>query len=374
MSMKEEIPLRQASKLSVDRLRFDPKNPRFASDGTLTKPSDAEVVRHLVENADLGELVQSVAASGYIDIEPLIVLKEGATYTVLEGNRRLAVIKLLSTPALAGKAEFAVPPLAPGAADTLKEVTVYRVESREEARDFIGFKHINGPYRWDPLAKARFAAEWYRRERKNGTTLKDIARRMGDRHDTIQRMVAGVYVLDQARKAKVFELEDRSPGRPFSFSHLYTALTRPGYRTFLGLPDEWRTKDPDPDPIPSDKLPNLKRIMVWLYGSKEDATEPVVTSQNPHVKQLGEVLAHAKARAHILAENDLASAYAEVEDPSEQFEKNLVEAHRRTEDAFKKVRAFSGDDVTLLQISKELFENAELLLAAMEKKAQRASK
>ncbi len=372
--MSEELPLRTPRKLAVGKLRFDPKNPRLSSNGPAAKTTDLEIIRRLAENADLGELLQSIAASGYIDIEPLVVLKEAGSYTVLEGNRRLAAIKLLSEPALAAKAEIVLPPITAANTASLAEVTVYRVETRDEARDFIGFKHINGPYRWDSLAKGRFAAEWFRREKekKDGLSLKDIARRMGDRHDTLQRMVAGVYVLDQARTEKLFEIEDRYPGRPFAFSHLYTALTRPGYRSFLGLPDEWRTNDPEPDPIPRDKLPNLKRIMVWLYGSKEDDIEPIVTSQNPHVKMLGEILANPRARTIILGRADLAAADAEAENPGEQFEKNLVEAHRQTEDAVKKVRAYTGD-ITLLEIAKELRENADLLHENMRKKAKKTT-
>jgi hypothetical protein len=279
------------------------------------------------------------------------------------------VIRLLSDADLAKKAEIAVPTVSPEVAASIKEVTVYRVDSREEARDFIGFKHINGPYRWDSLAKARFAAEWFKREKRSGITLKDIARRMGDRHDTIQRMVAGVYVLDQAKKSKIFDVEDRYGSRPFAFSHLYTALTRPGFRSFLGLNEDWRSKDPEPDPIDEDKVPNLKRVLVWLYGSKEDDIEPIIRSQNPDIKRLGEVLANPKARAIVMGRSDLAGAYAEVEDPAEQFEAYLVDAHARTEDALKKVRAYAGDK-TLLQIATELEENAGLLHDNMKKKAK----
>jgi hypothetical protein len=368
--MATEIPLRTPTKVDVALLAFDPKNPRFNAAALGEKPTDPDVIRHLAETADLAELLQSVAASGYIDIEPLVVLQEGATsYVVLEGNRRLGVIKLLRDHGLAKKAGIALPPIAPACAGTFDKVTVYRVATRDEARDFIGFKHINGPYRWDSLAKARFAADWFQREKGNGLTLKDIARRMGDRHDTIQRMVAGAYVLDEAKEKGLYDVGDRYLGRPFAFSHLYTALTRPGYRAFLGLPEEWRTTDPEPDPVPSEKLPNLKRLMVWLYGSKDDDVEPIITSQNPHVKQLGQVLAHPKARAIILSQNNLAAAYAEVEDPAEQFETYLVDAHSRTEGAISKVRAYNGD-TTLLQIAQELKENAELLHENMRNKAK----
>src|ERR1700738_3457920 len=94
----KEIPLNRASKVAVESLRFDIANPRYS--GARLK-NDAEIVRFLYASADLSELLQSMPANGYIDIEPLVVTLSGTHYVVLEGNRRLAAIKVLSDPKLA---------------------------------------------------------------------------------------------------------------------------------------------------------------------------------------------------------------------------------------------------------------------------------
>lgn len=367
----KEIPLNQATKVAVELLRFDSANPRYSGERL---KNDSEIIRFLYVSADLTELLQSIAANGYIDIEPLVVTASGNNYIVLEGNRRLAAIKLLSNPGLAKACDIPTPEITDQAKGTLAEVTVYRVKGREQARDFIGFKHINGPYRWDSLAKARFAADWYKRERKDGITLREIARRLGDRHDTIQRMVTGVYVLEQAKEAGLFDVEDRYSGRPFAFSHLYTALTRPGYRAFLGLPEEWRAVDPEPQPVPKENLDNLRRLMIWLYGSADDNVRPVVISQNPHVKQLGEVLAKPKARTVMLSSNDLKAAYAEVETLDSQFERSLVEANTYAASALSKVAGFDGTQITLLEIAKELAKTSNILVTVMSSETNKSKK
>lgn len=84
----KEIPLNRASKVSVDLLRFDTANPRYSGERL---KNDAEIIRFLYGSADLSELLQSIAANGYIDIEPLVVTLSGSQYVVLEGNRRLPV-------------------------------------------------------------------------------------------------------------------------------------------------------------------------------------------------------------------------------------------------------------------------------------------
>jgi len=364
-----ELPLHEPRKVPLDLLVFDRENPRFAPSHDIEKSSDVEIIVALAHVADLGELLQSIATSGYVDIEPLVVLREeqdDGKLIVLEGNRRLAALKLLTDPDLAREAGLELPAISHGAQDSFREVTVYRVAGRDEARDFIGFKHINGPHRWDSLAKARFAAKWYERERSQGVTLQDIARRMGDRHDTIQRMVAGLYVLQQAEKGGLFSFDDVYPGRSFAFSHLYTALTRPGYREFLGLAGDWRKTDPEPDPVPAPSLPNLRQLLLWLYGSKQDNVRPVVLSQNPNVRELGEVLAHPKARAIMVTQQDLRAAYAEVDTPGLQFERSLVDAHRNLEKALGKVDAFAGGDETLVQLAREVSSKASILLTVME--------
>src|SRR5580692_11632967 len=87
-------------KISTDLLDFDPDNPRLVEDGT-KNPSEEHIIGLLAETADLSEVVESIAANGYFDIEPLIVLFVKDRFRVLEGNRRLAAIRLIQKPALA---------------------------------------------------------------------------------------------------------------------------------------------------------------------------------------------------------------------------------------------------------------------------------
>ena len=244
---EEELKLRTPTEVEASYLSFDRKNPRYSSEKELPHETDEDIVRFLAETSDLGELLQSISTSGYVDIEPLIVLGEEDEVIVLEGNRRLAALRVLANQNFAIKCGLPPQPVAEGKEHTLEKVTVYRVPDRGDARDFIGFKHINGAHRWDSIAKARYAAEWLEEERakgERGLSLQEIARRMGDRHSTLQRMVSGYFVLDQAKRTNAFDINDREKRRQFAFSHLYTALARPGYRNYLGLSEEFRSTEP----------------------------------------------------------------------------------------------------------------------------------
>lgn len=362
---------KQVGKVPTEYLEFDPENPRLAEDG-IKNPTDADIIVALAEMADLSEVVESIAANGYIDIEPIIAQRIGDKWRVLEGNRRLAAIRILQTPDLAKGTGISVPEISEANRKTLKEVTVYAVANPDQAREYIGFKHINGPHKWDAIAKARFAANWYRKEKDNGMTIEKIARRLGDGHDTVVRLVNGMFVLDQAQEAKVYDVSDRYPGKRFAFSHLYTALTRPGYREFLGLSDEWRADDPKPNPVPTKNLENLRQMLIWLYGSKSDQIKPVIESQNPDIKNLAAVLSSPRARTIMMLRNDLREAHAQIERKGARFEGALINAKQEVEVAMSQIIGYDPDDSTLLEIGKDLRDTSDQLYSSMSSIAKKA--
>ncbi len=374
MTMKLET----TTKAPVEWLRLDRGNPRLVGEGA--DASDEWIIARLYRSAELEELLQSISENGYLDIEPLVVLPESdvETLTVLEGNRRLATLRLLREPALvrsiasAEKLRISVPAVDDGLRATFDQVSVYPVASRERARAFIGFKHINGPAKWDAYAKARFAAEWYQKGRDEGTGLGEIANAIGDRHDTVKRMVSAIYVLEQARKEKLFEVDDRQTDK-FSFSHLYTALSRSQYMEYLGLGAGWARHDPRPDQVPREKLGRLKEVLVWIYGSRTDGVQPVVQAQNPDIKRLGEVLANAEGR-HVLEQTgSLDEAHASTEPADSRFTASLLRARGAIREAAGSLRAYDGRDQSLLDIAGDIRETAETVHLRMAQKRRDAS-
>lgn len=123
------------------QLKLDLVNPRIPDAAFRTED---EALRYLYAQADLGELIQSIGNSGWLDFEPLIV--EEVTNTVIEGNRRLAALRILANPELQQQFKVSLPnPLHARAVPD--EIQVNFVESRKQARDFIGFKHVNGAFK-----------------------------------------------------------------------------------------------------------------------------------------------------------------------------------------------------------------------------------
>jgi hypothetical protein len=278
-------------KVSPDELYLDPTNPRLA--GLRLGLDDQEkVLAVLWKERAVNEVVDSIAANGYWQHEVLFAARESGKLVVIEGNRRLAAVKLLRSADLCkkiGAAGVPVLPVAEQKAKGLDELPVYECP-RERIWDFVGFKHVNGPQDWDSIAKAQYVARVHNEFR---IALSEIASKIGDRHDTVKRLYRGLMVVDQAESEGAFTRDDCWAKR-FAFSHLWTGLGYAGIQRFLGLSAD---KGFSPNPVPKGHVSQLGELCTWLYGSRKQQKRPVVQSQNPDLRYLDEVLQSGKGVA-----------------------------------------------------------------------------
>lgn len=173
----------------VERLQFDLQNPRFAvlSDqrDALHAFCDDEHARKTVV------LAESIADMGLNPSELLIVVRgeRKGQYIALEGNRRLAAMKLLSLPARLPDSPLSKPfqSRVRKAAQIADQALLHRVPcrllpNREEANVWISLKHTGendgvGVVQWNGEEKARF------RGGEAGLQLLDYVRKHADLTD-----------------------------------------------------------------------------------------------------------------------------------------------------------------------------------------------
>ncbi|MGJ4749115.1 ParB N-terminal domain-containing protein, partial [Leptospira sp. SA-E8] len=79
--------------LPVARLQFDQNNPRFPP--KVAQGPVEDLMQRFVRDERLLEVIESIGNHGFFPGEPLLVVPEnGNKYRVVEGNRRLAALKL----------------------------------------------------------------------------------------------------------------------------------------------------------------------------------------------------------------------------------------------------------------------------------------
>lgn len=273
--------------IPTDELFLDAKNPRLR--GKAENANQDALLEQLWTEYALDELVLSIAKNGYFPEEPLFAIKEGERYVVVEGNRRLAAVKILRDAKLQQKLRATdVSPLSSEVREQLNSLPVRIYPDRKSLWTYVGFRHVNGPLTWDSWSKAQYIAQVHN---NFGISLDEIAESIGDKHQTVKRLYQGLMVLNQATEQAGYNLDDRSK-KHLAFSHLYTGLDYAGFQQYLGLE---KNGEYEPNPISKKYLPNLKELMDWLYGSQREEKTPVIRTQNPDLKRLDEVLKNQRA-------------------------------------------------------------------------------
>lgn len=338
---------------TIADLSIDLRNPRVPDEEF---GSEVAAIGYLVDHADVNELVQSISRSGWLDYEPLIVLEPDNV--VIEGNRRLAALRLLRDDGLRRELKYRLP--TGGEEVGLPEkVRAFFVRDRKEARDFIGFKHINGAFKWDSFAKAKYAAQWL--DEEQDVSVKDVSERLGDNHNTVLRLVNGYKVLREAERLG-FRNDATTAPRGFSFSHLYTALPSPNVRAFLGIEQD-AGKLLGGEPIPPDHHDNLMEYMTWLYG-QDGVGQHVVNSQNPDLGRLTKVLGSASATSMLRSTHSLLESFDLVDDKGKAFESAIFVLLKDARDAAAQLGKYDGDP-EVYTVAQTANQTVRSLLAGM---------
>jgi hypothetical protein len=347
--------------VSESELNFDPENPRLVEYVGKANPSQSELIEVLWDLMAVDEIAMSVAASGFWDNEPLLIVQEKNKWIVIEGNRRLAAVRLLLNAKLRETLRATdIPRINAATARDIASLPVIKT-TRKKAWKYIGFKHVNGPSKWGSYAKAQYIATI---RNTQDVPLEDIASLIGDKHRTVQRLYRALMVIEQAEKAKVFDRTDRYQSH-FSFSHLTTGLPYEGIANFLSIKDEGAESK---KPVPPSKLKALGEVCEWMFGSKSKDILPKVHTQNPHLRQLNEVLESKEATKSLRAGMPLHLALEISHGDEQVFQHSLI----RAKESLQKARGTqtSGDDGSrdLLALGNDVVELANDLLDEMERK------
>ena len=315
----------------VASLLLDTENPRLPPS---QKPrSQLELLILIAKLYSIGELMDSFAINGYFDEEPLVGVlspNDSSKLIIVEGNRRLAALKLMLQPSLAQRLvdpattrplRINMPPLGTARRRELQRVPV-RVyeEGRSAVLAYLGYRHITGVKRWDSYAKARYVFQLV----KEGNDLKDIQQRIGDRHETAPRLLRAYLVWEQADSLSMIPARN---GHNPPFSYLFTALTFRPMLSFLGLVAQGM-----PQRVPKAKVPQLGEVTTFLFGNKEAGRAPAI-EESREIKLLAQAVSSSaaleKLRAGIKARDAIEAipvAEARLEKVLRQVLERLIQA------------------------------------------------
>lgn len=155
----------------VSSLQLDFRNPRIP----ITAHTQADLISDLIEHDGIYDLAKDISEQGYYKLKNIIVVEEDGKYVVLEGNRRVAALKLLISYKLSPslhKSKFKR--LSDRTSlKQIKRIPAIVVPSREAAAPIILREHTLSQIKnWSPVMQARF----YYESLRDGITIPDLAK------------------------------------------------------------------------------------------------------------------------------------------------------------------------------------------------------
>lgn len=246
--------------IQLKKLHFDKKNPRLPS--TINKSDEASVIKWMLRDASVIELMIAIGEKGYFPGEPLLVVptpgKEDS-FDVIEGNRRLCAVKLLNNPEIAPVRQQSIQTASAESKYKPQNLPAIVYDKREDILDYLGYRHITGIKEWDPLAKARYLKDLREtvKHLKPADQFRSLARAIGSRSNYVRLLLTGlsIYEIIEQNKFFGFDLNEDK----ISFSVLTTALGYPNLVEFIGLEG---ADNPDFESIDKN---NLESLTSWMF-------------------------------------------------------------------------------------------------------------
>lgn len=341
-----ENPRGKRKRVSLSNLSLDPNNFRILdhSDYRDVKPEDvfSPRVQHRTERIILGEnqenvrdLIASIKANGWLDIDQILVERRSGGNLVIEGNRRIATLKHLQqrhkeASVDLGKLDPAI----------FSKVPIVFHELADDGQQLVmmGLHHISGKRRWPAVNRAlaiRHLQKYFDGDANAVCNALGISKRE--------------FNLSTRTLALVEAYKDSDYGDQFQsdqFNLFREILNNPSIREWL----LWNQ-----DTCKAEDRINLERIFHWMsWGVEQEvedgdevsdaqaAVEPVLTTVG-HIRELAKIindpdavhrldetrsLQEATLSSSLLVKNEIDRAFSTADSGIQQLSKRVADLEK----------------------------------------------
>ena len=321
----DELTSRQVIELPIEYLKLDEKNPRFGEDFS-GKATQIDVLNNIVKNYGVTDVLSSIAINGYFSAEPMVVKKiNEKEYTVMEGNRRLSACLILIQDDRARDQldifKSYIEKYHKHGSHRLTKIPAIVFEGAQDNKplvSYLGVRHIVSTKDWDSYAKAA----WISRTVNDGDmSINDISSMIGDKHNTIKRLLQGYNFVKQLERTGKYTKDDsvkkgRGSNSAYPFSWVYTLLGYKSIQDFVNLSSE----EKELEPINSEKLDNAKLLMTAMFGDKRTGKNSQVNDSRK-LGLLAEIVSSEEKVRHLKAGRNV----DEIQSLSKPAEERIIE-------------------------------------------------
>jgi len=336
--------------IKTNEIDFDPENPRFYR--LNNAHSVQAVIEEMLDDESVQDLMLSIGQKGYFEGEPLLVTQENGRYTVIEGNRRLAAVKLLN-------GEVPPPSRRNVGVNTIKseaivtpptELPCLLYQNRRDVLRYLGYRHITGIKEWDSLSKAKYLAQL--REEFYGDLgqqdqMRSLAKDIGSRSDYVAQLLTALALYIKAEDSKFFGLPINA--KDVEFSYITTALGYTNISNWLGL--EGKTDISMPGLVED----NLKRAFSWMFA--KDQKGQTILGESRNLATMAAVVTSQDAIAVLDDTGRLSDAYLYTDGPQAALENAIEQASKQVSIVWKMLPKTNPHTANHLSLSETLFDD-----------------
>ena len=323
--------------LDISLLEFDRENPRLPT--SVRNQDEASILNYLAKETSIENLMTSIGENDFFPGEAMVVIPHNSKYTVIEGNRRLAALRLLQDPTL-----VQIPSIdrtARDAANKPTQVPVFVVQSREDTLQYLGFRHISGVQRWDPLAKARYLELLYdRTEGEPQQRYISVSREIGSNSTTVRRnldALAAYKIIEDYGFYDIADIEEET----FHFGTFYTAVSNVDIANFIGTRESGTPRHPiaNLDVVDNEHLRELVKFMF-----ERDSRDNTKLGDSRNIGKLGSVLTNPDSLSALRLGQSLEAAYRLTPHGRDDFVRHMNQAIEELKQANANLYAVDLDD------------------------------
>lgn len=315
--------------IDIAKLSLDLQNPRLPK--SKQGKDEKTVIEYLLLEAATEELMLAIAENDFFAGELLLVVEDEkgkGKYTVIEGNRRLTAVKLLSDPSIATVKKVSVKEIQENAKFRPQFVPCLVFQEKKEILKYLGFRHITGIKSWRLLEKARYLYEMRNRDFKDVSFLNscsEIAKIIGSRSDYVKRLIIGYELYNIVDDEKFYQIDNLNDTK-FFLNYFTDSLNKDNLRNFIGVNLNSET------PLEAINRENLKKITHWWFEKTNGQSR--VLGDSTGLKYLDAVVGHQEA-LKAFDENPISiyEAYEITGDLDRQFENKVKDSLRTIEQA-----------------------------------------
>jgi hypothetical protein len=287
--------------IKLEDLLLDEQNPRLP---TAVGRRQDQMIQYIARTTSITEIMSAIAENDYFPGEPLIVIPgTKGKYITVEGNRRLTALKLLQNPDLYPKGRK----IAEIAAEAEYKPTIIPCvifDDRNDVVNYLGYRHITGVKQWEPLAKARYIANYFEHHTEKDAEPQsryiDVARGIGSQGPYIKRQLDGLAVYNLIESNSFYNI-DGLDEENISFSLISTAI---GYESVLKFCGEAEHLFVERGKL---KILNVEYLARWMFEQDEDGGTVLGDSRN--IQRLAIILENDDATNALKEGDTLEKAY-----------------------------------------------------------------